>query len=71
MLAESMKKTSQNLALIRITAFIENFMNQKIWYTYVIRLDGRHTKEDLNRMKDHLISHMPTIEFVEIVNNDK
>lgn len=63
-----MKKISQNHAHIEISAFIENFMNQKIWYTYIIRLDGIHTKEDLNRMKDHLISHMPTIEIVKIID---
>ena len=67
MLVVSTKKTSQNLPHIKVLAYVENWMNEKIWYTYIIRLDERYIKDDMNRMKDHLISHMPTISSVEIL----
>lgn len=56
-----MKKTSVSQPHIEVLAYIDNWLNQKVWYTYIIRLDEKYMKEDIDRMKEHLISHMPTI----------
>lgn len=65
-----MKETSVNHSYIRIITYIENWMGKKMYSTHVLMLN-KHLKEDLDRFVKFVQTQFPTIEFVELIENDK